>query len=140
MDPLSVLLSLVGVLAIIALVWWAMGSAVARIGDEEAARTRIAWDHPDFVIGQLVISADGRDALALSADGRETILLFALGSRLVLWRQARQQLHAVEPEGSSPNTLVVTTGDFTLPHLRLSLADAAVGREIAARLGPGVPA
>jgi hypothetical protein len=130
MDPLSLLVSLLGVLAIIGLVFWAMGSKMALIENEEAARARIAWDHPDFIVGQLTIGADGREALAVSADGREAILLFALGNRITCWRQARQQLHVEERE-DAPNTLLVTTGDFTLPHLRLSLADAKWSEEIA---------
>jgi hypothetical protein len=134
-DPQSLLVSISGVLAIIALVWWAMGSAVVRIGNEDAARARIAWDHPDFVVGRLAISADGHDALALSADGREVVLLFSLGNRVTCWRQARQALHAERREDASSTTLVVTTGDFTLPSVRLTLTDSQLGRELAAQLG-----
>lgn len=137
MDPVQISLSLLGVIAIIALVRWAMGSAVAQIVSADAARDRIAWDHPDFVVDRLVIASDGHEAIALSADGREAIVLFALGNRITLWRIPRQQLHIEGRAGSSPNTLIVATGDFTLPYLRLPLADATLGSELASRLGSG---
>ena len=122
----DVLVSLSGVVLVVGLVWWTMGSAVARIGDEAAARARIAPDHPDFVTNRLLIAADQRSALALSADGREAILLFALGSRVTLWRMPRNRLRAELRE----TALIVHTHDFTLPRLCLPLTDATQGREI----------
>jgi hypothetical protein len=134
MHASDVLVSLAGVLLIVGLVRWAMGNAIARIG-EDAAKARIALEHPDFEIDRLVIGTDGHDALALSADGREVILLFAMGDRITCWRMPRLQIRAEATGDPTKPTLELTTGEYTLPRLRLACADAAVGHELVSLLG-----
>jgi hypothetical protein len=135
MHVSDVVLSLSGVAIIVALVWWAMGSALARIGDERDARARIAAEHPNFVVGQLTIGADGQSALALSQDDREAVLLFTLGRRLVCWRLPRARLRAeLVPGGGGPDALLVHTGDFTRPSFRLILPDRERGQALLVEL------
>jgi hypothetical protein len=135
MQVSDVLVSLAGVLLVVGLVWWAMGSAVARI-DEARARERLAFEFPDFVIGRLLIGADGRSALAISDEGNDLVLLFALGIRVTLWRLPRTSVQAeLQP---NPPVLVLDTHDFTLPRLRLPIGDLPANRELAASLAGGV--
>ncbi len=132
------LISLSGVLLIVGLVWWAMGSALASVGNEVAVRGRIAGEQPDFTIGVLGLGADGRSALAISDDGREAILLFALGSEVVCWRFPRLRLSAkLLPSPGAQAALLVNTGDFTRPSFRMALANAEVASALLAALqGP----
>jgi hypothetical protein len=134
----DVVLSLSGVVLVVGLVRWAMGSALARLDDEGDARTRIAADHPDFQVGRLALATDGRSALAISLDGREAVLLFTLGRRITCWRMARARVHARWlGDEAAATTLLVSTGDFTLPRLRLTLADAASARALVTELQGG---
>jgi hypothetical protein len=94
MHLADVLVSLSGVALIVAMVWWAMGSALAGIGDERSVRERIGAEHPDLAVGRLGLDADGHSALAISADDREAALLFTLGKRVVCWRLPRARLRA----------------------------------------------
>jgi hypothetical protein len=136
MQVSDVLVSLSGVLLIVGLVWWAMGSAVARIGEAQA-RERIAFEHPDFAIGRLLIGADGRSAIALSDKGNELVLLFALGSRITCWRLPRNSIQAQLL--SNPSALLLDTHDFTLPRVRLPIGDSPANRELADALAGGSP-
>jgi hypothetical protein len=136
MQVSDVLVSLAGVLLIVGLVWWAMGSAVARI-DEAHARERLTFEYPDFTIGRLLLGTDGRGALAFSKDGSELVVLFALGSRITCWRLPKTSVQAKLQ--SNPPALLLDTHDFTLPRLRLPIGDSPSNRELAASLAGGVP-
>jgi hypothetical protein len=134
MHLADVLVSLSGVALIVAMVWWAMGSALAGIGDERSVRERIGAEHPDLAVGRLGLDADGRSALAISADDREAALLFTLGKRVVCWRLPRARLRARLLQPPDKTTLVVDTGDFTRPTVRFVLADEGVAKALLADL------
>lgn len=126
-DPVQLVVSVVGVSLIVGLVWLAAGSETASVGDAAAVRERLARELPGFLIGALVVDRNGRAAIAQSKDGAELALLFATGRRVTCWSlpatalaRAKLQSHA-----SGNAVLELDTGDFTHPRLKLELANSA---------------
>lgn len=74
--------SFVGIAILVALSWL-LGAWRSASVTRAAAAERLAFDEPDFKVGEWFVSADGKSAAAISADGQETALVFAMGDGLV---------------------------------------------------------
>lgn len=126
-DPIQLVVSVVGVSLIVGLVWLAAGSGTASVGDAAAVRQRLARELPGFLIGALVVDRNGRAALARSKDGAELALLFATGQRVTCWSLPTKAIAAAKLRSQASGNVVLEldTGDFTRPRLKLELADSA---------------
>ena len=126
-DPVQLVVSVVGVSLIVGLVWLAAGSETASVGDAAAVRERLAREFPGFTIGALVIDLKGRAAIARSKDGAEIALLFATGQRVTCWSLPASALARAKlrSQASGRAVLELDTGDFTCPRLKLELAHSS---------------
>jgi hypothetical protein len=142
MDPMQLVAAVSGSVLALLLAWALAPREVGGVGDAEAVRARIAEAHPDFLPGpRAVVGRDGQAAVVVGAEGREFCLVLALGSRPVVWRLRAGALERVEvePGGAQGETLVLHTGDFTRPRVRLPLPPGASAREWQQTLSPGGP-
>jgi hypothetical protein len=132
-DPaLDLALSLFGVLALVGAAYLLGATRTAAV-TLEAAAERLAFDEPDFAVGDWLIDGAGRAAAAMSRDGREIALVFALGDGLATRRLSRGRVVA-ERAGSD---IVIRLGEPSLGKLRLAAPDVATADEWVLRLaGP----
>ncbi|MCB2099048.1 MAG: hypothetical protein AB7F91_14315 [Parvularculaceae bacterium] len=124
--------SLAGIAILIA-VSWLLGAMKSVAVTEEAAQDRLAFDEPDFDVGEWFFGADGKGAAAVSADGSETAVVFANGDGLGT-RRFRHGSVGVERHGTiiefrmrEPSlraVRVVATDETTAEQWVLSLAGA----------------
>jgi hypothetical protein len=129
-DPVQLVVSVMGVSLIVGLVWLAAGGTTASVGDEAAVRQRLARELPGFLIGALAIDSNGRSAIAQSQDGAEIALLFATGRRMTLWSLPAADIQWAELRTFAAGNAILelATGDFTRSRLKLDLSDAASAR------------
>jgi len=131
-DPVQLVVSVVGVSLIVALVWAAAGWKTASVGDAAAVRERLGRELPGFAIGALAVDSKGRAAIARSDDGAQIVLLFAMGQRLTCWTLPAAAIRGAKlrPLEGGGATLDLETGDFTRGRMRLDLADAAMAAAV----------
>lgn len=127
---LDLVISLAGV-AVLVGVAALLGATRTMTLDRASAAERLAFDEPDFVAAEWILSADGRSAFALSADGREGAAVFVLGDSLGTRRFAVGR-HAVRADGSR---LILSTGDVTMRRVAVVAPDAAESARWAGLLG-----
>jgi hypothetical protein len=78
--------------------------------------------HPDFGTAGLIISRDGKSALAIDDRGNEAILVFLLGTRWVSWRLPAARLKPPYARyHRATDSLAVDTGDVTRRTVTLAL-------------------
>ena len=125
-DPVQLVVSVVGVSLIVGLVWLVTGGQTASVGGEAEVRRRLGRELPGFAIGLLAIDSQGRAAVAQSSDGAEIALLFATGKRITCWVLPAAAVRGAELRRLSDGKalLELRTGDFTLGRLKLELAHA----------------
>ena len=126
---LDLAISLGGV-AILVAVSFALGAWRSAPLDEAAARDRLAFDEPDFVVGEWLFGADGKAAVAVSQDGRELGLLRLLGDGLAT-RRIRKGAAPVVAKGAE---IVIALGDPSIAKFRLKAADEKAAAAWAGRL------
>lgn len=97
---------------------------------EASARDRLAFDEPDFEIGEMLIGADGRAAVAIDRTGREGAVVFALGDGL---STRRFRLGAVEA-GATDRALRLALHDLSKWRVEVAAPDAGVAADWARRI------
>ena len=132
MSPFQLALPVLGILAILALVWLTGGLKTARIADAAAARARLAQDQPQFQPAAVALSRDGKLALLTERDGGQLALVFATGSRLATRVLKPGNLRAAALDRTG--TITLATDDFGRREFRLELADAATAADWAQKL------
>jgi hypothetical protein len=120
-NPVTLLIPLIGIALILAAVWLTGGARRARL-DRALVLRRLAEDLPGFVAGEIVIDAEGAQALVAAVDGASHAVLFAAGDKVVVRRLARGDLRRVAAER---DRLTIDTGDFTHGRFALSLPGEA---------------
>lgn len=124
-DPiLDLAMSLAGVLAIVG-VTFALGAFRSAAVTQAAAAERLAFDEPDFAVGEWLIGADGRAAAAISADRRETALVFAIGDALAS-RRFRHGAAGLEKAGGA---IRLRLGEPSLRAVTLAAGDEAAAEQ-----------
>lgn len=127
---LDLLISFAGI-AVLVGVSFALGGWRSAKVDETTARDRLAFDEPDFAVGEWLFSEDGKTAAAISADGEEVAYVFAVGDG-VATRRMRKGAVPVEAAGE---TVTVRLGDASIGRLRLAVRDDEAAVRWAGRLG-----
>jgi hypothetical protein len=130
MSPLDLAIPIGGIALILLVVWALGGLRDARLGDEAALRRRIARDHPEFAVAQIMTDRDGRSALVFERSGRRALLLFSLGDKVGARLIGPRDLRACRIAGGD---LELRLADFGARRVRLKLGDGAAA-ERAARL------
>jgi hypothetical protein len=124
-DPiLDLAVSLGGVLAIVALTF-ALGAFRSATVTLEAAADRLAFDEPDFSVGDWMIGADGKAAAAVSADRAETALVIATGDGLAS-RRFRHGAVGLEKVGAA---IRLKVGEPSLGAVTLAAGDEATAEQ-----------
>ena len=117
---LQTLASLIAILLLAGLAWWARIARAAPDLDEDEARIRMAEEFPDHAIGPVWVSADHRSALSRSGD--EALVLYRAGdgyvARSLPWAKLAQARAA-------KGVFALALGDITAPRARFALADGA---------------
>ena len=131
MSPVELALPVVGILAILALVWLTGGLQSASIADTDAAKRRLAEDAPGLAVAEAVLAQDRRIALLAATGDAAFALVFAAGNKLATRVLKPAALRAVAAEGTA---LTLATDDFGRHRFRLELGDAAMASAWAARL------
>ena len=126
---LDLAISLGGV-AILVAVSFALGAWRSATLDEAAARDRLAFDEPDFVVGEWLFGADGKAAVAVSQDGRELGLLRLLGDGLA----TRRLKKGVAPIVAKGADVLIGLGDPSIATFRLKAPDEKSAAAWAGRL------
>ncbi len=121
--------SLAGVGVLVAVSYWLGGWRSVRV-TEGAAAERLAFDEPDFRVGEWLIGADGKSAAALSDDGKELALVFALGDSFATRRMKRAGVRASR-NGAAVEVLL---GEPTRRAVRVAAADTAAAEHWLLRL------
>lgn len=101
--------------------------------DDASARERIRFDEPDFPLGDVAVSADGKAAVAFGADGREAVVVFAVGDGIASRRIAISGA-IVSLAGEA---VEIALSDPTRRRIRLLAPDAATGARWAGALSGG---
>ncbi|MEX0645649.1 MAG: hypothetical protein WD076_10075 [Parvularculaceae bacterium] len=127
---LDLAISLGGV-AILVAVSWLLGAWRSITLDEASARDRLAFDEPDFVVGEWLFGADRKSAVAISADGGELALVKPLGDGLAT-RRIKKGAAPVEAKGAD---VVIALGDPSIRKFRLKAADEKAAARWAGGLG-----
>lgn len=110
--------SLVAVLLLAGLAWWAKIARAAPDLDADNARVLLAEEFPDHAIGPVWIAADKCCAVARSGD--EALILYRSGDGHV----ARHMPWARLAEGKAAGGFVqLRLGDVTAPRTRFALAE-----------------
>jgi hypothetical protein len=109
--------SVVGVLILIALAWWAKIPRKLEQLDEARARALLADEFPKASIETVWLAADGQGAIAKAGD--EGLILTAMGDGYVA-RSARW----AEVQAASPRNgwLSIRLKDFAAPRVTLAMA------------------
>jgi hypothetical protein len=129
-NPITLLVPLIGIALILLAVWLTGGTRRARL-DRALVVRRLAEDLPGFAATEIVIDADGANALAASADGQGFALVFTAGDKVAVRPLAAGDRRRVAVAGDG---LMIDTGDFTHGRFALTLPGAAA--RWAARLAP----
>jgi hypothetical protein len=129
-NPITLLIPLIGIALILLAVWLTGGTRRARL-DRTLVLRRLAEDLPGFAAAEIVIDADGANALAASAEGRGFAIVFAAGDKVVVRSLARRDWRRITVSGEG---LVIDTGDFA--HGRFVLALPGDAERWMARLAP----
>ena len=127
---LDLAISLTGVAALVGLAFL-LGATKTLVLDEASAQERLAFDEPDFRVGEWMIDTGGRSAIALSSDGGEVVVLFVLGDGLASRRFKVGGL----PVSFDGRRLRIRLDDLSKPSVDLAVTDAERLRRIADRLG-----
>lgn len=122
-------ISLAGVAILIGLSWL-LGAMRSVAVTSEAAIERLAFDEPDFKIGEWFFGADNKSAAAMSADGHETALVFAVGDGLAT-RRFRHGAIGIEKSGTM---LEFRMGEPSLRRVRLVAPDETAAEHWILRL------
>jgi len=130
MDLLYLAGSLAGVLALVGLNVLLLGRAHMRLSPETAV-ARLKQDMPGFAPGAAAVSADGQAALIENARDGAPWLVEVKGDGLVTRNLKRDGLRGTARDGAR---LALALADFTLPRVRLELADAAAAQAWQAKL------
>ncbi|WP_349364522.1 MAG: hypothetical protein ABL307_04385 [Roseitalea porphyridii] len=125
-----------GIGLIVLLVHLTGGSRPTPIDDKGAARDRFAEDYPDDGVRHCVLSADGFDAL-LALEGGDVGLVHAVGSKALTRRYSHAEFAAMI-ELQDSRSILLRTGEMTLPPLTIRFADAEARAEAMAALGLSV--
>ncbi len=125
-HPITLLIPLAGIAAILAAVWLAGGARRARL-DRALVLRRLAEDLPGFAGAELAVDAEGVTAVAAMPGDVATALVFTAGDRAVVRPLAARDIRSLGlravPGGMR---LVIDTHDFTHGRFDLLLtADAA---------------
>lgn len=89
--------SVIGVAILVGVSWLLGGMKSVKVTSEAAAH-RLAFDEPDFRVGEWFVGSDEKAAAAVSADGGETALVFSIGDGLGT-RRFRHGAVSVERRG-----------------------------------------
>lgn len=127
---LDLAISLAGVAVLVA-VSWLLGAWRSIPLDEAKARDRLAFDEPDFIVGDWLFGADGKSAVAVSQDGGELALVRSLGDGLAT-RRIRKGAAPVEARGAD---VLIALGDPSITKFRLRAPDDKAAAAWASRLG-----
>jgi len=117
---LQTLASLLAILLLVGLAWWAKISRPAAALDEASAYRLIADEFPDHVIGPVWIAADGSSAVARSGD--EALIVYRLGDGHVARAAPWAELLKTRPRNG---IVALALKDLTAPRVRLTLAKDA---------------
>lgn len=125
-NPITMLIPLAGIAAILVAVWLTGGARRARL-DRALVLRRLGEDLPGFAAAEVVIDAAGATAIAAMPGDASFALAFAAGDRVVMRPLAARDVGAVSLQpAQSGMRLVIDTGDFTHSRFELSLpADEA---------------
>ncbi len=142
LDPVQIVVSVVGVSLVVALVWLATRRAPPVVlGGEGGLRPWLGREFPGFQAGAIGVDGSDRRALALSEDAREVALIFVMGRRRVGWRFPVNKLRGVEVRDAADGMAVVdiATGDFTRPHFSLEVRDRSLLESLSRSVGRTTP-
>jgi hypothetical protein len=126
---LDLAVSLAGVVVIVAITY-VLGAFKSATVSVAAAADRLAFDEPDFKVGDWLVGVDGKSAAAVSADGAETALVFAVGDCLAT-RRFRKGAIGLEKDGAG---IAFRLGEPSRRVIRLAAADPAAAEQWLLRL------
>lgn len=109
--------SVVGVLILIALAWWARIPRKLDVLDEARARSLLADEFPQAKIEAVWLADDGRGAVAKAGD--QALILSCLGDGYVARSAPWETVAAATPKAGR---LQVRVKDFSGPSLSLAMA------------------
>lgn len=132
MDFFYLIGSLAGVGLLVVLNRVLFGAARPAIASTAALEAALAHEAPDFQRGAAVISADANAGLMENAADGRVFLAVTQGYGVVTRALGHGALRDVVRDGAA---LTLKLNDFTLPKVRLILADEAAARHWQTRLG-----
>jgi len=122
MSPLELAIPVGGIALIVLVVWLLGGMRTASLGDEAAARARIALDHPEIAIADLVMARDRLSALGFAGDGAGLVAVVAVGDRAAVRVLRPPEVRNARLRGAD---LALTLTDLGAPRLVFRLTDGA---------------
>jgi hypothetical protein len=129
---IQTVVSLIAVLLLAGLAWWARIARHAPDLDSDTARVLLAEEFPDHALGSVWVSADGRAALARSED--EALIVYRAGDGYVTRHLPWARLADSKP---SDGKVALRLGDFTAPLVRFALAEGTAWPPTTPSLGGG---
>lgn len=132
MNVLYLIGSLAGVGLLVVLNWVLFGAARGTIASTDALAAALAHESPDFWPGAAAIGAEANAGLMENAADGRVFLAVARGDGLITRALVHGVLRDVARDGAA---LTLRLNDFTLPKVRLTLADEAAAQHWQARLG-----
>lgn len=117
---LQTLASLVAVLLLAGLAWWAKIARAAPRLDTDSARALIADEFPDRAIEAVWVAADGAAAIARSEG--EALIVYRSGDGYVARETPWTRLAEQRPD---KGMVALRLTDITAPRARFALADGA---------------
>ena len=125
-NPITILIPLAGIGAILAAVWLTGGARRARL-DRALVLRRLAEDLPGFVAAEMAIDAAHATAIAAMAGNAAVALVFVAGNKAVVRPLAARDIRSVALQPAQGGVrLAIDTGAFTHGRFELLLpADEA---------------
>ena len=113
-----------GVVFIVLLTWLLGGSRKAPALDQTSAQNRFSMDFPECTPVSCTLAQDASGALLETQDGRIGVIT-PLGDchTTRLWKRG-----VIEHVALNDGTLTVTTRDYKMPEIRLTLADQSLAK------------
>ena len=118
---IQTLASLVAILLLAGLAWWAKIARSSPPLDADTTRMLMAEEFPDQAIDQVWVAADGLSALARS--GADALILYQAGDGYVARSLPWSELSKAKAGGG---VMALALSDITAPRVRFALGEGAV--------------